>query len=390
MSKIESGAGPVPTSVTSGDIDINVTKKGRRGFRIKQQPPLGPSVVMQRHSKFEGKCDKLKGHVYDCADIRQSDMFMRTTKEIAEYVGSTYKQGGDICRAVEGLSMPTLHDPPDPPENATRTQLRKWEKKVDEFVKRELQLEENIQTLYSLVWGQCTDIMRQRIEALNTFADMSDTKNGLELLRAIKNISYNVQHQKKLSQALHESKRRYYSLVQTKHETTQMYLEQYRNVTDVLTHSGAIVGFEPGLFQEFAIERNKTIEELTEEDKAEIQERYHAMAFLLGADRNRFGKLIEDLENEFLRGHDDFPKTLTSAYHLLTNWKHDPRNTMRIMGPTNEGVSFVNEGTNDSKGVNFATESHKGGKKQMQRARAESLAIGVAKGVTMPPSVAQA
>jgi hypothetical protein len=225
---------------------------------------------------------------------------MKTTKEIAEYVGSTYKQGGDICQAVEGLSMPTLQEPPDPPEDATRTQIRKWEKMVDEFVKRELQLEENIQALYSLVWGQCTDIMLQRIEALDTFANMSDTKNGLELLRAIKNISYNVQHQKKLSQALHESKRWYYALTQTRQITTQVYLEQYRNIVDVLKYSGASVGLEPGLIYEFAIERNKTLEQLSEDNKVEIQEWYHAMAFLLGADRSWFGKLIEDLKNEFL------------------------------------------------------------------------------------------
>jgi hypothetical protein len=76
---------------------MNVAKKGCQGFWIKQEPSVGPSVVMQQQSKFEDKCDKLKGHVYDCADICQSDMLMRTTKEIAKYIGLTYKQGGDIC-----------------------------------------------------------------------------------------------------------------------------------------------------------------------------------------------------------------------------------------------------------------------------------------------------
>ena len=93
MSKIESGAGPVPASITSEDVDINA-KKGRRGFRIKQQPPLGPSGVLQRQSKFEGKCDDLKGHIYDCSNVRQPDIFMKKTKEIGELVRRTYKYGG--------------------------------------------------------------------------------------------------------------------------------------------------------------------------------------------------------------------------------------------------------------------------------------------------------
>jgi hypothetical protein len=33
------------------------------------------------------------------------------------------------------------------------------EKKIDEFVKRELALEENLRTLYTLMWGQCTEIV---------------------------------------------------------------------------------------------------------------------------------------------------------------------------------------------------------------------------------------
>jgi hypothetical protein len=361
MSKVETVKTPIPADALSGVMssytrkgaDGVTAKKNRRGFRNRHHAASGATMIVQRQVKFEGKCEKLKGYIYDCTDVHQSDMFMKTTKEIDEFVGSTYKQGGDICQAVEGLSLPNLQEPPDPPDDATKTQLRMWEKKVDEFVKRQLQLEENIQTLYSLVWGQCTDIMHQKIEALDVFTNMSEDKDGLELLRAIKDITYNFQSQKKLSQALHKSKRRYYTLMQGKHVTTQAYLEQYQNVVDVLEHSGAHVGLEPGLMLEFADKREKSVEELTEEDEAEIKERYHGVAFLLGSDRNRFGKLIEDLENEFLRGHDNFPRSLTNAYHLLTNWKCDPRNTLCAMGPTNDGVSFMNDGAYDAESINL-------------------------------------
>ena len=44
-----------------------------------------------RTPKFEAKCPDLKGHIYDAADFRQSDQYMKTTREIAEYVGCTYK-----------------------------------------------------------------------------------------------------------------------------------------------------------------------------------------------------------------------------------------------------------------------------------------------------------
>jgi hypothetical protein len=40
--------------------------------------------------KFKGKCTDLKGHIYDCTDVRQSEQYTKTTKEIAENVGWTY------------------------------------------------------------------------------------------------------------------------------------------------------------------------------------------------------------------------------------------------------------------------------------------------------------
>jgi hypothetical protein len=94
--------------------------------------------MIPRQPKFEGECDDLKGHIYDYSDVRQSDIFMKTTKEIGEFFRRTYKYGGNIRLVVENLELPVMDKPSDPPENATRTQERIWEKQVDEFVKRSI------------------------------------------------------------------------------------------------------------------------------------------------------------------------------------------------------------------------------------------------------------
>ena len=98
--------------------------------------------------------------MYDCTDSRHSDQFARTTKEIAEYVGRTYKYSGNMRLTVEGLERVQFTEPSDPPAAATWTQERIWEKEVDKFVKQRGYFDENIKTLYSVVWGQCTDVMR--------------------------------------------------------------------------------------------------------------------------------------------------------------------------------------------------------------------------------------
>ena len=77
-----------------------------------------------------------------------------------------------------------------------------------------------------------------------------------------------------------------------------------------------------------------------------------AMGLILGADRQRFGKLIEDLENQHTQGMKSFPQTVSDAFILLNNWKNNPRIVQRH---------------SDKEGVAFATrneKSNRGGKKK--------------------------
>ena len=73
-----------------------------------------------RAPKFEGRCEDLKGHIYDCSDSKQADMCTKTTREIAEYIGRTYKYGSDVRLAIENLEIPTIEEPEDPEAGATR------------------------------------------------------------------------------------------------------------------------------------------------------------------------------------------------------------------------------------------------------------------------------
>ena len=318
------------------------SRKDGTGITGKKNMTMNKPFV-PRAPKFEGKCADLKGHVYDYSDARQSDQFMKTTREIAEYVGRTYKYGSNARLAVESLAMPTITTPADPPDNASKSETRIWEKLIDEHVKRITYLNENMKTLYSLVWGQCTDIMRQKVEANNSFETISKTGDGLGLLTTLKGVAYQFQGQKYISHALHESMKRYYNCSQGKLATTQAYLENFQNVIDVVVHSGGKISGHPGVGNSIIAERGLMRDNMTEaqieEVRTEISARSTAMAFLLGSDRARYGRLIEDLENDYLQGRNNYPTTIAAAYNLLTKWKQENRYGWRP--PSADGVSFT-------------------------------------------------
>jgi hypothetical protein len=107
---------------------------------------------------FEGDCDDLKGFIYDCSDLRQTDMFMKTNKKVAEYVDKKYKDYTcDMQALVKNLEMPKFVLPIDPPASASETEKRIWEKKCDSYAKREETLEQNLQQLFAIVMGQYRD-----------------------------------------------------------------------------------------------------------------------------------------------------------------------------------------------------------------------------------------
>jgi hypothetical protein len=56
-----------------------------------------------------------------------------------------------------------IPEPTDLAGNATTTQKRIWDKRVDEYVKRDIKLNENLEDkFYTLMYGQCMDLMRAK------------------------------------------------------------------------------------------------------------------------------------------------------------------------------------------------------------------------------------
>jgi hypothetical protein len=70
-------------------------------------------------SRFEGREPSLKGHIYDWTGECNPDQYIKTTKEIINYVGRTYnKYTGDFMQVVRDLDLDNPPAPADPePDN---------------------------------------------------------------------------------------------------------------------------------------------------------------------------------------------------------------------------------------------------------------------------------
>jgi hypothetical protein len=210
-------------------------------------------------------------------------------------------------------------------------------------------LTENLKTAYLLIYRQCSNTLRAKLELRPDHClAIEGTADSLGLLENIRMVMFQFQSQRYSPLALHNAKRQFYLFSQDWHMMYQQYHKTFKNNVEVIEYCIGVVGKDTGL-----VDLELTLTGLTRanatggqlqgaEDAA--REWILACAFLLGSNHGCYGKLLEDLENNFTQGADNFPPTLQQAYTLLVHWKQDAWNVVCLMGGVNNDVAFTNVG----------------------------------------------
>ena len=70
------------------------------------------------YTKFDGREPTLKGHVYDLSTEKNNEQYVKTTKEVMNWVGREYtKHTGELVQAVSTLQLAAPVAPANPPAN---------------------------------------------------------------------------------------------------------------------------------------------------------------------------------------------------------------------------------------------------------------------------------
>jgi hypothetical protein len=184
-------AGPADAGQQAGGSD-NGSGSSRPSGRSGQRPrrdrnnrgPARPTESAPRGKKSTGRCDEPMGEIHDCSAHNQVDGCTKTTKEVAECVGRTCSS--DARTAAETLILPTVDCPSDPVTDASETEKRKWTKRVDTMVHREDRFDEDLKKVHSLIWGQCTELLRAKLQAKDGCDQMKAEHDTIKLLKSIK------------------------------------------------------------------------------------------------------------------------------------------------------------------------------------------------------------
>ena len=312
--------------------------------------------------KFEGEIPEMKAHVYDCVPNRQADQYVKTTRVLANYFVNNHRNSGHFRNAILNLALPEI--PPVPrPVASPGGILDEFDRLeyIEAIKQRNKDLKEvehlNMQ-LYTAIWSQCSNTMRERIENLSSYEDFNSRSDGIALLQAIKSASYNYIETTYKIDSINEAAINLLNCRQANFMTPQEYFELFKIRREVYEQVGGNTEASIGALAIVAGEEGVDITHLSTQHRANARELELAALFIRNSDKGQYSGLQASLKNDFLSGNNNNPRTLVEAYGRLVHWKET--NICIPNGNANDGVAFTTNGNisrnnerEDEPGVTF-------------------------------------
>ena len=264
-----------------------------------------------RKTQFVGHEPAMSRHIFDYTGERTPEKYIRTMRELVAHVGLTYKNY--TTELKEGLENLALADPtePDNPAEGDQVAFELWKMDLKEY-REKLKVFANCRAgHFSLVLGQCTDALQERLKSHHDYQAAS--QDGIALFVIIRSLIHTFEENRKLSNAILDVKGKFYKFYQGRHMTLERYHELFLAQVEVLDEVGITIEHK-ALVEEVAAENGRV--EPNDEDQREARDQELAIRFIRGTNMQHKGYL-RHLRNSYLDGTDNYPRTVHEAYNIL-------------------------------------------------------------------------
>ena len=270
-----------------------------------------------RESKFEGKCADIKNSVYDV--VSGKDTFAKTTREIAEYVGREFDDAGEFCTGMVEMELAPLVPPPLPADNEA-INFELWKMARQKFERQAESRRKNSSRVFALILGQCSQALRNRMEAHARWSQINEASDVMALLQLVQNCMIQRQTRQEPVHSLFDAESHIYGFRQ-KGLPNNEYYEKFKDLVTNAERLGSVIGIHPDrvetILERIAVDSDNPTETERQQALDKCKDRYLAVMFLMNSDKNRYGGLVRDIKNEYTRGTNSYPDTLNAAYDYL-------------------------------------------------------------------------
>ena len=132
----------------------------------------------------------MNGHTFECYDESgDRTQFSKTVDALKEYAANNLKRPEDLRPMFEDdMKEPHIEAPDDIFDDATTKEVFLWQASMKTYNLRSDELKSNLNSLYSVIWGQSSENMKTKLRSLDGYTAQTQKDNCVWLLGQIKGI----------------------------------------------------------------------------------------------------------------------------------------------------------------------------------------------------------
>ena len=169
---------------------VESTDEGpRRPNRGRNKNQRNRNYQQANEKKIIGKTAELKENVFQ-AGPPSADRFNTIVRNIAEHIARTVPNGGEFLTSlsldsIDGMKFKNIEEPQDPDDETKLTSMKKWEIAIQKAEKLKENRNEASRAAFSIIIGQCTKELRDRMETFKEWPDIQQKCDVIALLELI-------------------------------------------------------------------------------------------------------------------------------------------------------------------------------------------------------------
>jgi hypothetical protein len=256
---------------------------------------------------------KMNGHKFQLlCESNRPDEFKETYEALRVYVLENFQFPEDMVGYFsDPMYKPTLDLPADTSASPSKKEIDIWREKMKECEMRSKTLQRNEKALFVLIMKCCSPKLEIRLRGRCNHLEEHRRANCMYLFNSIRSIIPCPDPKRDIFIELHEAKVQLYRCRQGEFQSLDHYLECYQGCVELVEHYKGSVGAH----YSHVDEKNLDGVVLSIDERTTIaRDRSMAIAFLQGACRTRYRRLIHDLKNQ------KHPTDLKLAYEMLRDY----------------------------------------------------------------------
>ena len=193
---------------------------------------------------FKGACKDIEDSVFVINRANAADRYNKSLEAISNYIGREYKFGRDIQQSIEMMEVITVDMPQKKSGTTFTADEVEWMFKEDykEYKQRILILSKNISKLHALVYGQCDEVLKTKLNSNADYIDSNERKDGILLLKAINQLVHKQEDTRYFCETYVKCIRSIVNFRQEKDTSLSDYLKQFQRRVESAESYGVELG----------------------------------------------------------------------------------------------------------------------------------------------------